>query len=78
MARIFRLSVEVYPPSETRPQYCVEAWQTVRTARSERVLHFGLNDSFTPEDVDYLEDTIGMMLRGLVHRTIGIQERLEL
>jgi hypothetical protein len=78
MARIFRLSVDVYPPSEHRPQYCVEAWQTVRTARAERVLHFGFDDSFTPEDVDYLEDTIGLMLRGLLHRTIGIQERLEL
>lgn len=76
MARIFKLTLELYPPGEFRPSTCVEVFEQVRGAKPHRVLHFGLHETPTPADLDWLEQVVGLQIRSLVYKTCGVQEAL--
>lgn len=76
MARIFSLKIEMFEPSETRPQMCVEVKEKVRTAGEHRLVHFGYMLPLSQGDVSYLADTVGTILTGIIARTIGYSEQL--
>lgn len=78
MARIWRLDIAVYPPSDDRPHFCVEVFETVRSARPNRVLHFSIGNPPGEEEAEWLEEVIGAQMRTLMARTIGLQSVLEL
>lgn len=78
MARIFKVTIELWDKNEIRPNYCIETFETVRTAKPNRVLHFGIAEPVNLEDVTWVEDTIGAEIRSLFMRTVGIQEELNL
>lgn len=78
MARILKLTLELFPPSEVRDQYCVEVKQVVRTAPEARVLHFGIKHPMKQSDVDWVREVFGLQLAALIDHTVGVQQRLEL
>jgi hypothetical protein len=78
MARVFRVTIDLHPPSEQRPQYCLESYEKVRTAAPNRVLHFALGDKPTEEDLQFVGDVIGAQLQSLIIRLVGIQAALEI
>jgi hypothetical protein len=76
MARIFRMSIEVHPPNQVRPGYCIETFEQVRQAQPNRILHFGIDAPVTTDDVAFVVETIGTQLETLINRTLGQQEPL--
>jgi hypothetical protein len=78
MARLFKVTLECWPPSDTRPAYCVEVFEQIRTASPNRVLHFSIGNPPLEEDLDWLYDVLGAETIQLVDRTIGVQQRLKL
>lgn len=77
MARVFKVSVELHAPSAQRPDYCIESFEQVRTAKPNRVLHFGLGYSPTPADVAFVGEVIATQLEDLIVRLVGVQLELE-
>lgn len=78
MARIFKLTMELFPPGEFRDQTCVEVHEQIRGAMPNRVLHFGLHATPTADDLAWLEEVISLQIRTLVYRTCGIQDQLDI
>jgi hypothetical protein len=76
MARLIRVTIDVYPPSEQRPDYCVESWEQVRSSKPNRVLHFSLKNHPAQSDVDWVVEVLGTQFQNVVSRTIGLQEEL--
>lgn len=76
MARLFRVWVEVHPPNDNRPHYCVEVFRQVRTATPLRTAHFSVGALPEMDDVAWigcvLEDTVNQCM----YDTIGIQQPL--
>lgn len=77
MARLFKLTIELYPPAGERDQYCIETFEQVRLANRQRILHFGIKDPFDSDDLEWLKDVIGSQLEGLIIRTAGVTSQLE-
>lgn len=76
MARVFKLSIELFEPNSERPHYCIEATEQVRRAAPNRVLHFGLHDHPSQEDFDWVGQVVGAELEALMVRLVGVQLKL--
>jgi len=76
MARIFKLELDLYGPREDGGPTCVEAYETVRRAPRNRVLHFALRTPPTEDDIRWLCDVYEAEIRTLVGRTCGTQQEL--
>jgi hypothetical protein len=76
MARIFRLTIDLYPPSEVRTDYCIEVYEKVRSANPNRVLHFGMKTVPTSADYSWVAEVLVAELEALFGRTVGLQEQL--
>lgn len=77
MARIFRVTMDLYPLTDPDGGYCIETFETVRTAKPNRVLHFGVKAPLDPEEVDFILECLHSELVSLVNRTVGAQHKLE-
>jgi hypothetical protein len=77
MARIFKLTLELWPANEYRPNTCVEVHETRGRARPNRILHFALHDPPSEADLEWLCEVVGLQIRTSVGQTIGTQTELE-
>lgn len=76
MARILKMTVELFPPSEHRPEMCFEVHEQIRTAGAQRILHFGMKDNPTEADLEWVLEVLGLALQSAMGRTLGIQDPL--
>jgi hypothetical protein len=76
MARILKMTIELFPPSEHRPEMCFEVYEQIRTAGPNRILHFGMKNNPTEADLEWVLEVVGAALQSAMGRTLGITEQL--
>lgn len=70
------MTIELFPASEHRPEMCFEVHEQIRTAKGNRILHFGIKNHPTEADLEWVLEVVGAALQSSMGRTLGLQEPL--